>query len=305
VDATWSKRIYRASACSLDDADHAVTGVVTILRDVTQEVEMSRMKDEFVSMVSHELRTPLTSIIGFTHLIHRRFTSNLEPFLQIDDREGRRTFERIVRNLEIIIDQGERLTRLINNVLDLSRMKAGQVQWTRTKLDVGAVVENAVQASQPLAEGKGIRITTEIEEKLPPICGDEDRLVQVLTNLLSNAIKFTDRGEVNIRVWKLAAGEDIAPFGTRQPNIHPQLPAPEPCLAVSIQDSGTGIAQPDLPYVFERFRQVGDEQSGTRRPGSGLGLAISKEIVEYHGGQIWVESQLDIGSRFVFTLCPL
>jgi signal transduction histidine kinase len=305
VDVTWSQRTYRASACALGGADYTVSGVVTILRDITQEVEMGRMKDEFVSMVSHELRTPLTSIIGFTHLIHRNFKANLEPFLSIDDRRGQRTSQRILGNLEIIINQGDRLTRLINNILDLSRMEAGQVQWNMSRLDIGQVIETVVQAHQPLAEEKGIGIASQIEADLPPIYGDEDRLVQVVTNLLSNAIKFTDRGEVRIQAWRLAVGDDVAAFSTRQPNVHLRLPTSEPCLVVSVQDTGTGIAESDLPHVFERFRQVGDEQSGTRRPGSGLGLAISKEIIEYHGGQIWVESQLGIGSRFVFTLYPM
>jgi signal transduction histidine kinase/GAF domain-containing protein len=305
VDATWSQRTYRASARALGRADLTVSGVVTILRDITQEVEMSRMKDEFVSMVSHELRTPLTSIIGFTHLIHRHFTANLDAYTEIDELTGRKTAQRILGNLEIIIDQGERLTRLIGNILDLSRMEAGHVQWDMARLDIAEMVAESIRTYQPVAAEKGIGIVTEIAENLPPVYGDRDRLIQVMTNLLSNAIKFTDRGEVRVRVWQLEPGDDVEPFSTRQPNVHLHLPATEPCVVVSIQDTGTGIAEADLPYVFERFRQVGDEVSGTRRPGSGLGLTISKEIVEYHGGQIWVESQLGIGSRFVFTLYPM
>jgi signal transduction histidine kinase len=305
VDATWSQRVYRASACALGGADYTVSGVVTILRDITQEVEMSRMKDEFVSMVSHELRTPLTSIIGFTHLIHRNFKSNLDHYLEIDDRTGHQTTQRILGNLEIIINQGDRLTRLISNILDLSRMEAGHMQWHMARLDVAEVVGSSVDAHLPLADEKNVEIVTEIADDLPPIYGDEDRLVQVMTNLLANAIKYSDRGEVRVQVWKLDPGDDVEPFSTRQPNVHLQLPATETCIAVSVQDTGTGIAEADLPYVFERFRQVGDELTGTRRPGSGLGLTISKEIVEYHGGQIWVESQLGIGSRFVFTLYPV
>jgi signal transduction histidine kinase len=305
VDATWSQRTYRASACALGGADYTVSGVVTILRDITQEVEMSRMKDEFVSMVSHELRTPLTSIIGFTHLIHRNFAANLDSYSEIDKRTGRQIAQRILGNLEIIIDQGDRLTRLINNILDLSRMEAGHVQWDMARLDVAEVVVESVKAHHLLAEAKSVEIVTEIAEDMPPIYGDRDRLIQVMTNLLSNAVKFTDHGVVRVQAWKLEPGDDVKPFSTRQPNVHLHLPATETCIAVSVQDTGTGIAEADLPYVFERFRQVGDERSGTRRAGSGLGLTISKEIIEYHGGEIWVESQLGIGSRFVFTLYPM
>jgi signal transduction histidine kinase len=124
----------------------------------------------------------------------------------------------------------------------------------------------------------------------------------VMTNLLSNAYKFVDVGEVRVHAWKLSPGDDIEPLSTRDPNVQLDLPARETCIVVSVEDSGTGIAETDLPFVFERFRQVGDQVTGTKRPGTGLGLPICKEIIEHHGGQIWVESRLGAGSRFLFTL---
>lgn len=302
VDTTWEHKVYRASACALGGIENPTSGVVTVLRDITQEVEMAQLKDEFVSMVSHELRTPLTSIIGFTHLIDRSFRSNIQPHISRDDRDAHQAAQRVLNNIEIIIGQGERLTRLINNILDLSRIEAGHTQWEMRRLQISEVIEHSVDATGSLARERGLAIETHVESDLPPVYGDHDRLVQVMTNLLSNAIKFTDRGEVRISAWRLDPGDNIMPFSTRQPNIELALPASETYVAVSVQDTGTGIAEADLPHVFERFRQVGDRMSGTRRPGTGLGLPICRGIVEHHGGQIWVESQLGIGSHFVFTL---
>ncbi len=302
VDIEHHGHIYRASACALQGKEHPLSGVVTVLRDITHEVEMARMKDEFVSIVSHELRTPLTSVLGFVHLIQRRFNRQIVPLLPLDDRRARRAVERIAENLRIIIIEGERLTRLINNLLDLSRMEAGRLQWDMGEVEIGDVIQSSVASTASLAQAKGLVVRSEVDDELPPIYGDRDRLVQVITNLLSNAIKFTDQGEIVVRAWQLEPGQEIAPFGIRQPNIHLNLPADEPLLVVSVTDTGTGIAEEDLPQVFEKFRQVGERDTGTRRPGTGLGLPICKEIVEHHGGQIWVESRLGKGSRFVFTL---
>ncbi len=301
VDTTWDQKIYRASSCALRSVDQPPSGVVTVLRDITQEVQMVRMKDEFVSLVSHELRTPLTSIIGFTHLIDRYFRNRLLPHLE-DDREAQRAAERILGNIEIIVNQGDRLTRMINNILDLSRMEAGHMQWEMEHLDVEQVIAESVETTHALADEKDVQVTVSVEENLPPVYGDRDRIVQVMTNLLSNAFKFVDRGDVQVHAWKLAPGEDVEPLSARDPNIHLDLPVRETCIVVSVEDSGTGIAEADLPFVFERFRQVGDQVTGTKRPGTGLGLPICKEIVEHHGGQIWVESRLGVGSRFLFTL---
>ena len=302
VDILWFDRVYRASASALRGADHPVSGVVTVLRDITQEVEISRMKDEFVSMVSHELRTPLTSIIGFTHLIHRQFARNLQPRIAPGDQQTQRITQRIQEDLEIILTEGDRLARLITNVLDLSKIQAGRLEWDMGEVDIWEVIWSSVIATQTLAQSKGIEVKIGDEDELPFLHGDRDRLIQVATNLLSNAIKFTDEGEITIEAWRLEPGQDIAPFGIRQPNVDPGLPTAKPLIMVSVTDTGTGIAEGDLRYVFERFRQVGEQDSGTRRSGTGLGLFIAQEIIAHHSGQIWAESKLGEGSRFVFTL---
>ncbi|MBN1933970.1 MAG: PAS domain-containing protein, partial [Anaerolineae bacterium] len=297
-----SEKTYRASACALRGKSYPVGGVVIVFRDISYEIEMAQMKDDFVSNVTHELRTPLTSIIGFASLIEYQVVENIEPLVGPLDEKGQRSLERIEHDLRIIVGQGERLNRLIDSLLDLSKLEAGRVEWKTEPVYVLDVIEQSMTATQSLLIDKPVSMRVELEPNLPLLMGDYDRLIQVLTNLLSNSVKYTDQGEIEIRAWLLQMGDDISPFGLRQPNANLRLPALEPLLAVSVTDTGTGIAPQHLPYVFERFRQVGEESQGTRRKGTGLGLPISQEIVEHHGGQLWVESELGRGSRFIFTL---
>jgi PAS domain S-box-containing protein len=299
VTATTGE-VYKASACAMTQGS-VVAGVTTVLRDVTHEVRVDRMKTDFISIVSHELRTPLTSVLGFAKLIHRNFESAVVPKIADDDRHGQRAAERIKRNLEIIESESQRLTRLINNVLDIAKMEAGKIDWHMADMRIQDAVDSAVAATSSLAADKPIQIHAEIEPELPTVTADLDRIIQVVNNLLSNAIKFTDKGQVVVRAWQLDPGQDIPPQGTRAPDMPTGLPASIPMLVVSVTDTGTGIRPEDLSQVFERFRQVDDPE--TYRPrGTGLGLPICREIVEHHRGRIWVESTPGQGSRFVFTL---
>jgi signal transduction histidine kinase len=303
ADVSLSEQVYRASACALVDVgSQRRIGVVTILRDVTHEIAVARLKDSFVSMVSHELRTPLTSVLGFARLIHKQFERNVKPSIALHDIKGQQAAQRILDNLQIIIAEGRRLTRLINNVLDIAKMEAGEVQWEMGEVALADVVQSSVDAIRSLAQEEDLPVQVEVQDGLAPVYGDQDRLIQVLTNLLSNAIKFTDRGHVQVRVWSLLPGDDVPPFGVRSPDARVEFPAREPLLVVSVRDTGIGIAEENLSQVFERFRQVGDRVDGTRRAGTGLGLSICREIVAHHGGHLWVESRLGEGSRFVFTL---
>ena len=294
------KAVYKATASALRQGN-VVTGATTVLRDITHEVEVDRMKTEFISTVSHELRTPLTSILGFAKLIHRTINRNIAPRLPPDDRTAQRSIARIVKNLDIIAHESERLTRLINNLLDIAKMEAGRIEWHMTDINIADVIADAVAGVSALAEEKHLPIHVEVPPDLPTIRGDADRLVQVVTNLLSNAIKFTDQGKITVRCWRLEAGEDIPPQGERAPNVSTGLPATVPMLVVSVTDTGIGIPSSELPKVFERFRQVGDVVTA-RAHGTGLGLPICREIITYHGGHIWVESTPGAGSRFLFTL---
>jgi len=260
-------------------SDEKAIGSVILIRDITSEKEVDRMKTDFISTVSHELRTPLTSVRGFTEIIKKKLDEDIFPlFRAFKNKKTLNSIHRVKENLKIILSEGERLTALINDVLDISKLEAGKVEWKMEKIQVSDIIERAWGATSALFDQKNLEFTKVIEEGLPEVIGDKDKLLQVVINLLSNAVKFTEKGFVNCRVKR--TDHDIM---------------------VSIIDTGIGIAETDKVKVFDKFRQVGDTL--TEKPtGTGLGLSICKQIIEYHGGHIWVESELGKGSLFSFTV---
>ena len=227
--------------------------------------ELDRLKDDFISTVTHELRTPLTSIRAFSEILREN------P--DLDDAERGRF-------LGIVVKESERLTRLINQVLDLAKIESGNAEWHTAELDVLELTGDAVAATAQMFQDRNIRITTHFPAQVPLISADRDRLMQVLLNLLSNAGKFcpAERGRVDVSVMM----ESDA-------------------LRFEVRDNGIGISAEDQKVVFEKFRQVGDTL--TEKPqGTGLGLSICREIVQHFGGRLWVESAPGEGACFCFTL---
>jgi PAS domain S-box-containing protein len=242
-------------------------------------------KSAFLANVSHELRTPLTSILGFARLIERRFEDVLEPALrEHEDRKVQRAVQQVRTNAGIIYSESQRLTHLINDVLDLAKIEAGRVDWRMAWLDLAEVVRRAAQATHGLFDQKPeVHLVMDAPDGLPAAIGDRDRLTQVAINLISNAVKFTPAGAITLSV----AREDDPELG--------------PSLVARVRDTGVGIAPEDHATVFEQFRQVGDTL--TEKPqGTGLGLPICKQIVEHHGGRMWLESALGAGSTFAFAI---
>jgi signal transduction histidine kinase/CheY-like chemotaxis protein len=235
-------------------------------------------KSSFLSTVSHELRTPLTSVLGFAKIIRRRLEERLFPLIPEDDRKIAQAKTQVIENLGVVVSEGERLTKLIDDVLDLAKIEAGKFTWNMVSVSVAEVIERATAATSSLFDAKKLNLILEISPDLPEITGDEDRLIQVVINLISNAVKFTDAGAITCAVRHRDSD-----------------------LVVSVKDSGIGIAIADQSKVFEKFKQVGDTLTDKPK-GTGLGLPICKEIVEYHGGRIWVESEPGQGSTFSFTL---
>ncbi|KAF3888753.1 MULTISPECIES: response regulator [Nostocales] len=252
-------------------------GSIILIRDITAEKEVDRMKTDFISTVSHELRTPLTSVLGFASIIQEKL-EDLAPEIDPEHRKAQRTLKQVQTNINIIVSEAERLTTLINDVLDVAKMEAGKVEWYMNPLYIGDVIERAIAATSSLLEMKGLKLRKLIDTDLPLIIGDSDRLIQVMINLISNAVKFTEQGHI-----------------TCQANIHNGE------MLLSVTDTGIGIATDDQPKVFERFKQVGNTLTDKPK-GTGLGLPICKQIIEHHGGRIWVESEQGSGSTFFFTL---
>ncbi|HSU29360.1 MAG TPA: GAF domain-containing protein, partial [Chitinophagaceae bacterium] len=236
-------------------------------------------KSAFLSTVSHELRTPLTSVLGFTKIIRKRLDEKIFPMVEKKDPKTDKTISQISENLNVVISEGERLTHLINDVLDLAKIEAGKMEWSQENVSMAEVTERAIAATSSLFDQKKLKLDKHIEKGLPDISGDKDKLIQVIINLISNAVKFTDKGTVGCKVFR-----------------------EKDELIVSITDTGIGIAPEDFGAVFEQFKQVGGDTLTDKPKGTGLGLPICKEIVEHHGGRIWLESTVGKGSTFSFAL---
>ena len=224
----------------------------------------SQHKSQFLANMSHELRTPLNAILGYTELILDNIYGDIPD-------KARATLDRVQAN-------GRHLLGLINDVLDLSKIEAGQLNLTLGDYAIKDVVYNVFSAVESLANNKSLALKVELAPDMPRARGDERRLTQVLLNLVGNAIKFTDKGEVAIRVSS-ADGS----------------------LTVAVHDTGPGISKADQAKIFEEFQQA-DSSTTKEKGGTGLGLAIAKRIVEMHGGRLWVESEIGDGSTFAFTV---
>jgi signal transduction histidine kinase len=246
----------------LEEKSAQLEQATTELRRANERLkELDRLKDDFVSTVSHELRTPLTSIRSFSEILHDN------PDLDADQR---REF------LHIIVKESERLTRLINQVLDLSKIESGKLEWHMADVDMAEVARDAAASTSQLFRERNVRLELTLPEAAPAVWADRDRLMQVAVNLLSNAVKFSPAaaGRVTLAVASDADG-----------------------VTLSVADNGPGIAREHHETVFERFHQVGDMLTG-KPEGTGLGLAICRGIVEHLGGRIWVDSEPGRGACF-------
>lgn len=252
-----------ATAAPIRKDDDTVIGIVMVVRDVSREREVDRMKTDFVSSVSHELRTPLASIKAFTATILR------DPNMT---EQTRREF------LTIIDEESNRLAGLLEDLLEISRIESGTAKIVREPVDIAAVIGQVSAALQPLADQKDIRLKMDIGDELGELQADRSKIQSAVTNLVNNAIKFTPRaGQVSVLVRR--RGKE---------------------LVIRVSDTGMGIPKEALPKIFERFYRV--YRPGKQIQGTGLGLAIVKETVMMHGGRIEVESEADEGTTFTVFL---
>jgi signal transduction histidine kinase len=235
------------------------------IEEKSRELETaSRHKSEFLANMSHELRTPLNAIIGFSEVLSERM------FGEINEKQAEYVGD--------ILQSGQHLLSLINDILDLSKIEAGRMELELCDFDLPSTIENTLTLVRERAVRRGIELGRMVDERLGMIRADERKVKQVLLNLLSNALKFTlEGGRIDVR----AAARDST-------------------VEISVTDTGVGIAPDDQEAVFEEFRQVGT--AAKKVEGTGLGLAISRKFIELHGGRIWVTSTVGKGSTFAFTL---
>ncbi|NIO71981.1 MAG: hypothetical protein GTN71_23890 [Anaerolineae bacterium] len=238
--------------------------------------EADRLKNEFVATISHELRTPLNSIIGFTKLILNEIDGPLNELQRTD--------------LTAIYTSSQHLLSLVNDVLDFSKIAAGKMELHKEMLDFREIVVGVMSTTLALVGDKDIELIEEVEEDLPTVYADRVRIRQVILNLMSNAVKFTEEGSITLRAKRIT--EEVKLDGQRRTM---------PFILCSVTDTGMGVAEKDIPIVFEEFRQL-DGSTSRQAEGTGLGLPISKRLVEMHGGRLWVESKVGVGSTFSFTL---
>jgi len=262
-----TKKVLRASSAVVENENGQTVGMVSVLSDITKQKELDQMKDNFVASVSHELRTPLVAIDKSISLILNKNAGEISPtqeqFLTIAE-----------RNLK-------RLGLLVNDLLDLSKLEAGRIELKAQPSSIDKIIYESVATLKTWAETKSINIQTKIQEALPEVNIEENRIIQVLNNLIGNAIKFTPENG-NIIIEARSSNRERA-------------------LEVSVADTGVGIAGEDLAKIFDKFYQSGERVS-TDINGTGIGLTIAKEIIELHRGKIWAESEEGRGAKFTFTL---
>jgi signal transduction histidine kinase len=227
--------------------------------------ELDRLKDEFVSTVTHELRTPLTSVRAFSEILRDN------PELELAERQ---------KFLAIIVKESERLTRLINQVLDLAKIESGNIEWTEECVDLAALIDEALNALGQLFRDKAINLQKTLPPKPAVVRADRDRLIQVLINLLSNAVKFCEPGTGVVAIRLKIMGEKVR---------------------VEVADNGPGIDTDEQERIFDKFHQL-KGLHGEKPRGSGLGLTICHRIISHHQGRIWIESSPGAGATFIFEL---
>jgi len=250
----------------LEQKSRELEALTAELREANARLqELDRMKDEFLSTVSHELRTPLTSIRSFSEILFDN------PELGILDRR---------KFLAVIVKESERLTRLINQILDLAKMEAGSIDWEMQHFDPRTVIEEAIAVTSTLFADKAARLEVQIAGELPTVYADRDRLIQVLVNLLSNAAKFCDE-----KAGHVVVTAEVRPDG----------------LQIAIADNGRGVPPENRELIFEKFQQASTNLTDKPR-GTGLGLTISRQIIEHFGGRIWVEATPGGGARFCLAV---
>ena len=256
----------RAYSHALEDKSRSLERATAELREANQQLKsLDRLKDDFMSSVTHELRTPLTSIRAVSELM--RDDAHM-------DTAQRQQF------VGIIVGETERLSRLVNQVLDMAKMEAGHAEWHTTTLDLRELLEQAARTMAETCRERGIVLERELPPQVRPIRADADRLTQVVLNLLSNAAKYAprDSGRVVLRLRETEEG-----------------------VEVEVQDNGPGIPVEQQAMVFEKFRQV-DGDAHYRAGGTGLGLPISRQIVAHFGGRMWLRSTPGKGAVFGFSL---
>jgi two-component system, OmpR family, sensor histidine kinase VicK len=263
-DVTYRNKYLKLFFAPFYDVENNAEGIIVVIQDITQQMELEEMRKEFVANVSHELRTPITSIKSYSEALIDGAMS--EPDVAY-------------KFLDVICSESDRMSRLVKELLQLSRIDNKQVRWEFRDVRIDVLIRNVINKLQMEAQNKGIVIESYLLNEIPEIRCDEDRIEQVIQNILSNSIKYTDAG-----------GKISVYIGTLSNFVY-----------FKISDTGIGVPKEDLGRIFERFYRV-DKARSRELGGTGLGLAIAKEIVEAHKGEIILKSEVDVGTEVTVKL---
>jgi len=262
-----TKKILRSSSAVIEDENGQTVGMVTVLNDITKQKELDDLKDQFLSNVTHELRNPIGAIKQSISVILEGTAGPLS-----DPQE--KFLANAKRNLE-------RLSALVDDILDLAKLEAKKMELKLKSIPLSTVIDEVCETLNTWAANKGITLAKDIQENIPDINVDPDRVIQILLNIMSNAIKFTPKGGTITVGAKVEASKDH--------------------IVMTVQDTGVGIPKDDLPKIFGKFQQASNRSSGDKS-GTGLGLSIAQELVHLHLGEISVDSEEGQGTVFTFTL---
>ncbi|CAM3570179.1 ATP-binding protein [Marinicrinis lubricantis] len=250
-------------------SNEVIRGAVAVLRDITEEEKLDKLREDFVANVSHELRTPLAMLQGYSEAL-------------LDDIAG--SYEERKELAQVINDESMRMGRLVKNLLDLARMETGNFEMSCETVHVQEIVARTVRKFSVYAKERGIELSGTAEDDLLLECADEDRLEQVLTNLVDNALRHTQEGK---QIFVRASLSELQQ---------------EKAVLIEVEDQGAGIPKEDLAYIFERFYKADKARTRGKNSGTGLGLAIVKNIIDSHDGQIQVQSTTGEGTTFSITI---
>lgn len=266
ITITVGKKVYyfNVTLAALENTAAHMNGVVVLLQNITELKQLEKMKSDFLSSISHEFKTPLTSIMMGTSLLYDENVGDLN--------------EKQTKIIDAVMEDSERLAHLVNDLMQLIRLESGKSIFQMESSSIYGVVDHAVRAFKEQATEKEIDLTNDVPEDLPRVIIDSEKIRWVLNNLISNALKYTN------------AGDMIAVSAYVKENK----------MFISVKDTGIGIPEAYQEKIFDKFIQVKGNNAEIK--GTGLGLAIAKEVVEAHGGSIWCESRLDLGTNFTFTL---
>ncbi|MBI4363268.1 MAG: GAF domain-containing protein [Candidatus Doudnabacteria bacterium] len=286
-----NQRVLRVLISPVKDAENKALGAVVLFHDITKEKAIEKMREDFTSMMVHELRSPLTGIRSIANLLREEKIKN--------ERQKYQEF------IDLIVTNSASMLDLVNDLLDVAKLEAGKFQVMKKTTDLANVIKVRVQSFQSLAAENHLALESKVEEGLPTLDLDENKIGQVLNNLLSNALKFTQKGKITVSAFVLKSGQDLADrvlsLGLIWPGIKNDIRLNDDNVVVAVTDTGIGIPESQIGKLFNKFTQL-EQSAVSEKKGTGLGLVISKGIVEAHGGKINVVSDEGKGTTFYFTL---